>query len=350
MVEIINTFIFDIPRCSIGQEIVVIGIISDRKVFQDKTLGVTVKDITGKIMCLFESSHPIKIKRSDEIRIHVRVKLTGVVKFNSRNIRVLKDISNLEILGTFDSELSELDSEMREQASRMLMGRICRKVSIFLRAKHFVEFESRLISNRWHEDSLEPLQVIFPGFGTPAFLTTSPAAQVIDFMSTTIVPKAYTISSSFTTSYRFPNGSAETKVIVAKAMNLNLENQEQIILEVSSKILAEFNKTEITSTKLSGVWPEKIDGDSSIENQFSHDLNLIRYIANIPVVGKKWNANIDTIIQLLDKDKNILAEGSREHIGNDVIISSITIYPSQFLGLIEKAPFRQLQNLTKAYD
>ncbi len=344
-----NVFIFDIPGCSIGQEIIITGIITDKKPFRNKIVGIVVRDITGKVWCILDLEK-INNDLLQCLHINVRIKISGTVELNSKGNRVLTNIKNIDILGAVDSEFSELDSEMRDQAARMLMSRICKKVSSFLQNNQFIEFESRLISNRWYEDSLEFLQVIYPGFGSPAYLVTSPAAQIIDFMTKTIIPKAYTITTSFTYSFRFTNGSAETKVIVAKAMNLSSEEHEQLMLELSLKILGEFNRTQISSKKYLGEWSKKIDGEEYSNKQLDSDLNLIKFATNIPVIGKNWNSNIDSIIQILDKDKNILVEGSQERLANDLTISSLTIYPSQFLGLIEKAPLRQLSNLTKLFD
>jgi hypothetical protein len=265
-------------------------------------------------------------------------------------IRVISSIKKIEVLGTLKSEFSLLDTELREQASRMLMSRICRRVSKILQDNRFAEFESKLISNRWYEESLEPLQVVYPGFGSPAFLITSPAAQIIDFMTTTIVSRAYTVSSSFTSSYRFKNGSAETKVIIAKSIDLSFEEVELLLTDITYKILNEVNMNNIAIKKYYGEWPDIIDNEKYYEKQLIDDLNIIEFKTNIPVIGKNWNSNIDVILQIVDREKNILAECSKEKIGNNMIINSLIIYPSQFLGLIEKAPIRNLMNLTKIFD
>jgi hypothetical protein len=345
-----NTFIFDVQHCQLGEDIIITGTVIDSKRYQNSIYGVTVKDITGKITCLFENAEITSTETFKKIIQNVRIRISGKIKLNSKQVRVLSEIDNFEILGNNKSPLTELDSEYREQASRMLMSRICKKAANFLQLNHFKEFDSRVISNRWYEDSLEPLQVVYPGFGSPAYLITSPAAQVIDFMTTTISHRAFTISTSFTTSYRFPNGSAETKVIVAKAMNLTKEEHKEILKEISNKVLMEF-KTEIEPVvEFEGEWPYKIDGVEYFEKQLIGELTLVSFAANIPVIGANWDSKIDIILQLFDRNKNVLAEGTREIIENDLTISSLTIYPSQFLGLIQKAPFRQLQNLTKLFD
>ena len=83
------------------------------------------------------------------IHISLRFRVTAQVTENSNNIRILNEVSNIEVLATPTAELSELDSESRDQASRMLMSRICKDLSDILRSNNFVEFQSRVISKRW---------------------------------------------------------------------------------------------------------------------------------------------------------------------------------------------------------
>jgi hypothetical protein len=346
----INIFTIDIPRYEIGQVVAIVGIVIEKKDFINGTYGIKIKDITGNAWCILDAVNADELSYYQNINKGSRINIVGFVDFNKVGNKVIKRIVKIEPLSTIKSDFSILDSEMKEQASRMLLIRICKKISTFFINYGYIEFESRLITKHWHEDSLEPLQVQYPGFGSPAFLILSPSPQVIDFMETTIVSKAFTISSSFTYSYRFPNGSSETKVIVSKAINLSMQEHKQLLLDISSKILVELNVKEVTPILYNGIWPDLIEGVLYFDKHLESELNIISFSANIPVIGKNWNTNIETIFQVLDKEKNILIEGAREKIGIDSMICTITIYPSQFLGLIEKAPSRQLQNLTRLYD
>lgn len=349
--EIKPIFILDIPKYSIGDRIIIVGIVEKRKKFQNSQEGVWLRDITGKILIIIDTIGPLAYNLDPKsIWVGTRIRVSGQLAENSRKIRVLKKVSNIEVLVSPETKLSELDAEMREQASRMLMSRICYKASEIMRDYNFIEFESSVISNRWNDDGLEPLQVVFPGFGSPAVLIPSPSPQIVEFLTITLIPRAFTISTSFTQSYRFSNSAADTCVIVAKATDLDLDNQIQLLKKLSEKILKQFIEEVQSFSILNGVWPNAIDGMYRNEKQLTDDLNLVKFSANIPVIGENWDAHIAIILQLLDKDKNILAEGARELLANEVVISSLTIYPSQFLGLIEKAPRRQLQNLMRLYD
>ena len=284
------------------------------------------------------------------IWVGTKIKISGQIEENSKKERVLKKISHIQVLVSPEMSLSELDAEWREHASGMLMSRICNKVSEIMLSNHFIEFAARVISNHWNDDGLEPMQVVYPGFGSPVVLIPSPSAQIVDFLTTTLISRAFTISKSFTQSYRFSNSSSEITVIIAKATDVKLDAHIQLFKELSEKILRPFIERPKSFTILNGVWPDIIDEVSSSEKQLKEDLNLVKFSANIPVIGKNWDAHIYTVLHLLDRDKNILAEGTRESLSNDVEISTLTIYPSQFLDLIKKAPRRQLQNLMRLYD
>jgi len=347
-----SIFIIDVPRISIGDEVVITGSIIKKDKFSKNKFGIWIRDITGTILIIIDNSiDPIALHwDQNNIWVNNRIRITGKVGLNSKDSRIINNVSEILVLGTLQTEISKLDSEMREQTSRVLMSRICRSASGVLMNTKFTELESNMISHQWAEDGLEPLMVVYPGFGSPAVLITSPAAQLIDFLTATLIPRAFTVSTSFTSSYRFMNGSAETRVIVAKALDLDMEDYVQLLLDISTNILINFYEKIVPIEKLYGEWPDKIDGFDYDQKLFDNELNLVTFEANIPVIGKNWDTRISSITQLLDKEKNILLEGARESLGEKIVISSITIYPSQFLGLIEKAPRRQLQNLIKMYD
>lgn len=351
MSEYTDIFAIDIPRTEIGRKISIIGYVVDKKDFNNGTYGIKIKDITGETWCVVDIDILNKILNGNSINKGERLKIYGCIVQNERGNRVIKEINNINFLGTMlANDFSTLDSEMKEQAARMLLSRICKKVSKILVDNNFVEFETKLISNRWYEDSLEPLQVFYPGFGSPAYLSTSPAAQIIDFMTTTLAPNAFTISTSFASSYRFPNGSAETKVIVAKTTELNFSKTKELAIEIINKIFNEINNKTFEPNHMKGEWPDLINGQIYNSIKFEDELNILEFDANIPVVGKHWNSIINRIVHIVDKEKNLLVECSKETFGDNIDISSITIYPFQFLGLIEKAPIRNLRNLTRLFD
>ncbi len=347
------TFIFDLPKYPISEQVVICGTIEKQKTLKKGIKGVWLKDITGKLLCIIDTKKdPIAPKLNlKDLWFGTRIKITGQLAENSREELILKNINDIQVLfSPRTTKLSELAPEIREQASKVLISRVCRIVSELMLANHFIEFSSRVISKYWDDEGLEPMQVLYPGFGSPAFLIPSPSAQIVEILITALISRAFTISTSFTQTYRFPNSPSEMCVIVAKATDLDIDNQIKLFQNLSKRILKEFKKNMETFPVIEGVWPNTIEGKNIDNIQLSEELNLVKYSANIPVIGINWDSHISLILHLLDKDGNILAEGARESLPSNVEISTITIYPSQFLGLIEKAQPRQLQNLMRLYD
>lgn len=347
-----NIFILDIHKYPINSLVTINGLVIKRKKFKKDVEGIWLKDITGVIIVVIDLLNDnVGLKWNPEsIWINTRIQVVGNIIKNNRGERVIKKISQIKILQTPTSRLNELNKEMYEQASKLFMSKIVYRISEIMKKHKFMEFESKVLSNHWDDDSLEPLKVIFPGFGSPIVLVPSPSAQVIEFLIGTLLTRAFTISKSFTQSYRFPNTSSETRVVVIKATDLSLSEQVTLFEEISKKILRDFINQSQTFSIIDGNWPNIINDKDINSVKLINDLNLIKFKSNIPVVSKNWNSDIKMILQLIDKNKDILMEGSREILSNGLVISSITIYPSQFLGFLEKAPKRQLQNLTRLYN
>ncbi|MGN6396892.1 MAG: hypothetical protein ACTHMI_15080 [Mucilaginibacter sp.] len=343
MIQYAQTFIVDLEKYPENTPVIITGKVEKRKKFSNSTEGISIRDITGTVLVLVEPSSN-ENKFIEKVLVSSKVRVFGNVSFNSKGWLVIKAVSKIEALATPDFEFADYADEIRESYSKMLMSQILKTANSFFTNKNYIEFESRVISNHWNEEGLEPLLVVYPGFGGPAVLTTSPSAQVVEFLTTTLVSKAFTVSTSFSTSFRFPHGSAETKVIVAKATDLDMDTHTNLFWEISEKLLAHVKKDVSKNQTIYDDWSHPR------QQTFENEINLILYSAFIPVVGKNWHSHIDTIVQLVDKEKNLLAEGAREQLNGDITISTITVYPGQYLNLISKGPRRQLQNLLRLYD
>lgn len=339
-------YIIDIDNCYIGQIVTITGFVEQKRKMRTH-LGMYIKDITGEIgvkVSKIEKSGELQWS-SDKFHVGTRINITGEVQIGADGKRILDNVSNVEVLGRLNAKLGDLGSEMFEQASRMLMSRICRKAADYLASQKFTEFESRVISTQWVSDGLEPLLVNYPGFGSPAVLTASPATQVLDFLATTLSSRAFTVSTSFSTTFRFENGPADLRVIVAKAIDLDAKSHQYYLLDITKKSLQSLRDNEnVKVAEYTGVWPDRIDKFTEGE-KFSADINLVKYKSDFHVEGDSWDFVVDTIFHIYDKDGMMLAEGAREVVRSGIIISSIVLYPSQMLCALKKAPIRQLRDL-----
>lgn len=340
-----SIFILDIPRKEDDVKVKLTGRVLIKRHFNNSSYGIKIRDITGSIWCNTD-----KKELYESIQKKDRINLFGCIKTNSKNNRVI-NIEDVIILETRDTEFSLLDSEMQEQYAKMLMTRIIKATSTLLEESGYVGFDSKLISRYLPENnSLEPLLVKYSGFGTPACLTISPSAQIIEFLEMTLL-KCFTISTSFTQSYRLPNTSSELKVIMAKSLNLTEDGQKKIMINIAKKIYSEITNADkgFILREYTGSWPDKIENEPHTEKKLDGDINLICFKSEIPVIGKHWNSTIERIFHIIDKERNILIEGAYERMSRETTICTITIYPSQFLHLIKKAPARQIKNLEKLF-
>lgn len=341
-------FIIDVGNKRLGEQVSLAGIVDEKYLNRGKgTACIFLRDITGRIKVIM--SEDLFNLHREAFHKGNRISLVGIVGSEldreNRSLNIIKDISQIQTLGLVAMLQvgSEIDDRIKEKEALLLLSKIIEVCSKKLQSHNFVRFESKLLSTHSDQEGLESLQVIYPGFGAPAALITSPAPQVIEFMLVSFLDRAFTVATSFASSYRFPNSGAEMEVVVAKATNLYFEAYKALIFDIAKCILAEFSvsKTPIEIQEYDGGKWENID---SLDFSFSKRLNYIEFEANIPVHQKNWHAKIESIHQIVDDENNLLLEGARENLGRTTI-STITVYPTQFLATLKKNPMRTIRNL-----
>lgn len=335
-------FILDFAKYQIGTEVTISGIIEKKSKFSKYILGVWIRDITGQTLVKINTNS--SCYNQEYLHVKKIVRITGKISKSNNDKLILTDISEIELLISDDIQLFEdLNEEINEFTSKLLTSRIIKKISDSLSNEGFIEFESKVLSNHSEEkEGLEPLRVIYSGFGSPAKLTISPSSQILEFLSATLFKRAFTVSTSFSQSYRFPNSAAEFRVIVAKGIDIDFKSQILLLENLTKKIYKDLiGKKDLTFLI--------IDDEINFITKDS-DFFFMKKVCNIPVVGKNWNTIINTIIKLVDKDQNIIAECTREHFSSGKEISTVTIYPTQYLQLVKNQPKRQLQDLMRIYN
>jgi hypothetical protein len=207
--------------------------------------------------------------------------------------------------------------------------------------------KTRIISRYIGDEILEPLLADFPGYGSPAYLSPSPSAQLSEFLAVTLLPRVFTETVSITSSYRFPNASSETPIIMAKAINLSANKEKDIMLGISRSIISSLSDRNYVLETNEMVWGnDVVESESFKKDTFSY----CTYLSNIPAIGSKWSSVVTTIRQLKDDKGNLLAESAIEVINENSKINTVTFYPTQYLSYMQKAPRRQLLNLWKLYE
>lgn len=341
----------DIRAIDLDEEVSITGYVVKRREFSTH-LSVRVRDITGTILIeLPRGSQGAKDPWPKSMFPEgARISVSGRVKANAQGERLIH-AAEVRNLGRIHSRLSELDAEMREQASRMLISRVSSSLARLLQNQKFVQFRSSVISLNLTESGLQGMRVTYPGFGGHVNLAISPSAQVMEYLNTTGERRAFTESVSFSTTYRFANGNTEIPVTVGKSLDMDPDQHRRLLGQLATKALdaagiavASNNTIKVSPRSLQG-WgsPQRYDADDA---RFA----LFEYAVNIPVFGRNWESTVRGIIHVCDNSGTLLMEGAEESIGSNVSIKTVTAYPTQFLQGLTSRPDRRLRNLEQYHD
>ncbi len=330
----------DISRVQIGTKVRMIGEIT-KKDKNPKKILISLTDITGTVrVTVLKSSTP---DQTALLKVGKRVRISGVVRTNNEGKRIITDVDLVEAIGEI---ANGADIDILDQESLILSSKISNLIRKELEKEEFLEISTRVISRYLGEEILEPLLAKFPGFGSEIYLSPSPSSQLSEFLITTLLPRVFTESISFTTSYRFKNASSEMPLIMAKAINMSQEETQRLIVSLTDSIFKELVGHRIPIKIYDEEWSESLD-----DLQYNIDgITYMKYKANIPVVGEKWNSVVDTIIRITDNDGNVLIEGADEVISESTSLVTFTFFPTQFLNIVNRAPKRILHNLWEIYD
>ena len=340
MDEYKNILHSDLGRLPLKAKVRITGIISKKKK-PPKRILLFVTDITGTVMI---SVNRDQIgSQASLLRVGRRVRVYGCINRDQKGRKIISDIEKIESI----AEIRNSDDiDILDQEALLLTSRISNQIRNELVNYQFEEITTRVISRYLGEEILEPLLVKFPGFGTEAYLSPSPSSQLSEFLTVTLLPKVFTETVSFTTSYRFKNASSEMPLIMAKAINMPEDVAQEIIIGITRSIFEILIEQSVSIKHVSSDWTETVESNNDKTNAYTYGV----YKANIPVVGQKWNSLVETIVRLTDAEGNILVEGTREVISENATISTFSFYPTQYLNIVQKVPRRILQNLWTTYD
>ena len=335
-------FAHEILSCNVNDAVYITGIVKKKWNRSDGGFGIILDDITGSVVVSFSTTYGPK--KSQFIN-GTRVRIYATVAQKNDKQYYLKDVDHVDFLEEINKWSQDYD--IMEQEALLLISKVSQRIRERLIKSNFVEVSARIISRHLDDDTLEPLLAIFPGYGAPAYLTPSPSSQLSEFLAVTLIPRVFASTMSITQSYRFPNGSSEIPIIMAKAINMDDNEKRKLILNTSSTVLKSLSGTHFDLQQMEGIWGEEVTYDMNREqNKFLY----CTFSANIPTIGDKWNSVVNRISLLEDDQGNLLVETSDEIINEINTISTITFYPAQYLNWINKAPKRQLLNLWKLFD
>lgn len=307
-------------------------------------VATKVKDFSGEIFVKI----PCKTFESLNLRKGVHLKISGKIGSSKKGDVIIDQVDDIVPFGLVSSPLEQLPESMRESASQLLLSRICSIICDLLKKEGFFEFETKVVSSNWYNQGLEPLRVIFPGFGMPANLITSPSAQLLGFLKNSLLLRVFTKSLSFTTTYRYPNGASESRIIMAKATDISEARLVELLTLITDSVINSdeigLNKNEFNLASqpiISADWDERF-----YEKELTQELNIVKFNMNIKVEHDGFSTNIIKLIHVVDNSPLIIAEGSIEEISEDSV-STITFYPDRFLDFLNTPYIRNLRSLSQ---
>lgn len=317
-----QVFVHDLNIDGCGGLYTITGWIEKRRNQQDR-ISVELKDATGKIWVQLPKSGVV-------ISTGKRIRVTGVLRVSTRNSNgfALDCTLQPELVADLDTPYGDIDVHMQEQAARVLQSRTIRVLSDALEDQRFTPFDSKVISTSVSDHGLEGMQVIYPGFGSPVALITSPASQIREFLLVTGQLRAFTVGMSFSTTFRLPNAGNEARIVMGLALDMSDDDHEELLHNLAQKVLSAVGYA----------------GDDVVD-QCERTLRVLqRDTANV-VAPRRRSMNLHRWVQIVAGGDALIAEGAIEPLGEDGRLASLTFYPSQVLGLLARTPTRRLMDL-----
>lgn len=338
----------DLKNWELSKSIIIIGIVTDK--WHYKNVGMTVSDITGeaniRVCTADDRENPLfkictKIKRGQRVIIH------GTVSFSERKSKKIVQADRVEIVdqSIFDPN-QKYGFDVADQVSSYRLCRIINRLSMELKNSNYIEICCRMSTRIQEQSAFCPLELNYRGYGSPGYLVVSPAPQLIEFLTVTSIPRAFTSTTSFSPSYRFQNGSTEMPIIMAKATNMSLDELVGLMKKCCNAYFGQLFGRKLQYNTFEETWGNEPDFSDTAEGCF----NIISFITELPSAARRWESIVNRIVYLMDDKGNLLAEGYRETTKGNAIISTLTLYPTQFLSYTSQAPRRQLLNLANIYD
>lgn len=320
-----QVFVHDLGAEGYGARFTVAGWIEKHRASRD-AVSIELRDATGTVW--------VRAPRGSAVSKGKRIRVTGVLRPSTRNANgfALECDDCPEPVTDLDTPYGEIDVHMQEQVARVLLSRTIRILSDSLESRNFTCFDSKVISTSLSNHGLEGMQVVYPGFGSPVALVTSPASQIREFLLVTGHYRAFTVGTSFSTSFRLPRAGNEARVVMGLALDMSDDDHAELLLGLVQKVLEAIGHAGDTSGDENGLIPRMVQRDTG---------DVLAPDGSSPAKLHRW-------VQII-VGSTLIAEGAIESLGADGRLGSLTFYPGQVLGLLERTPTRRLMNLGETH-
>lgn len=320
-----QVFVHDLGAGGYGARFTVAGWIESHRKLRDG-VAVQLRDATGTVWA--------SVPRGSVVSKGKRIRVTGLLRESPRNANGFAlECDECPVAVTdLDTPYGEIDAHMQEQAARVLLTRTIRILSDAMENSNFTCFDSKVISTSLSSHGLEGMQVVYPGFGSPVALVTSPASQIREFLLVTGQSRAFTVGTSFSTSFRLPKAGNEARVVMGLALDMSDHDHEELLRDLVQKVLEAIGQTGEGGDEQSALMLRTVvrDPKDALAPDGMSPARLHRWVQI--VVGH-----------------TLIAEGAIESLGAHGRLGSLTFYPGQVLGLLARTPTRRLMNLGETH-
>lgn len=314
---------------------------------------IRLLDATGSIQLVCDRSvlpHETwelvrKVRPLDRVRVRGRVGLT-----ERKTLSIFVELIE-EFLPRTISDRDVLDADQRGLTTQFFLARIRLRATHYFREASFEEFEPSYLSASLEESRVEPLRVVFPGFGANAYLVPSPAMQLWEAVLITANPKVFCVSRCFSAAIRDGYTSAESMILCARQLGASLEGMCELAENAVKTIFGHFTTMPNTLQAWLGPqsWPIKKCQLASIEvavkspeihileiprnptGRMPNDMSMFRICW--PPPGSSVVGNV------------VVAEGHVASVEENIVMGGITLHLERMVPVLRDVTLRRLRHL-----
>ena len=247
---------------------------------------------------------------------------------------------------TFESSVGSATPEYAQVGNQMFVARLRNRAAEFWREQGYLEIEPKYISTRWSSQGVEPLQIVYPGFGASAYLAPTPATQLLEALVVTGADAVFATGRLFSTTFRDEKSSAESLIVSARTIGPSHPQHLQL-----AKQCVEFtfgNLETFPEAGLAGLneWREvQLTGERDNSRSQTVIVPTLEIYEMPTFVRAESQGKILTLFRLVWPPSRTIAEGATEQIGDDLILASTTVHIERMASLLRDLPVRQIRNL-----
>lgn len=208
-----------------------------------KIVFITLRDVTGVIQVIFRFSNLSKKawKRVKSMEKRDRIEVMGTTGFTKKGTLsvIASNVKKLMSSQGFEESFIIDERDSRTLTSQFLLARLRDRARLLMEKEGYIEFIPHYLTSSIVSAHLEPLGVIFPGWGSNVHLTVSSSGQLLKAL-TAANTKVYCLSRIFSQMIRDGYTSAESMVLCAQCFEPNQNEMERFGEKLIKWIFSDF--------------------------------------------------------------------------------------------------------------